>query len=184
MFIRGTRVQTPPDQVDAAIANFKRNVVPAARATPGNQGATLLIDRATGVGIGITYWESAKALGESEQMGIKTRTDAAKNVSGTQIVNVERFEIVIMERQVAGKADVFLRNNTLSADPAKVDALSQGQRSHGRRWCGGRDLRGPGVRGDCRGRGHRGNQPLRRQAGGRLMSPLTLLVLKTVAREF
>ena len=124
MFIRSTRVQTPPDKLDAAIANFKQQVLPASRSAPGNLGATLLVDRQSGAGIGITYWESAKALAAAEQMGIKTRTDAAKNVSGTQIVNVERSEIVIMERAATPKAGTFIRVNTLNADPDKVDALT------------------------------------------------------------
>jgi heme-degrading monooxygenase HmoA len=124
MFIRGTRVQTPPAKVDEAIANFKRQVMPNAAKAPGYLGAALLVDRKSGAGIGITYWESAKALSKSEQMGIKTRTDAAQNVPGTQIVNVERHEIVIMERAAAPKPDTFIRVNQLNADPDKVDALT------------------------------------------------------------
>ena len=124
MFIRATRIQTPPDKVDAAIANFKQQVLPAARSAPGNAGAALLVNREMGAGIGITYWESAKALATNEQMGIKTRTDAARNVTGTQIVNVERYELVIMERAATPKADTFIRINTLNADPDKVDALT------------------------------------------------------------
>ena len=99
MFIRATRIQTPPDKVDAAIANFKQQVLPAARSAPGNAGAALLVNRETGVGIGITYWDSAKALATNEQMGIKTRT-------------------------ATPKADTFIRINTLNADPDKVDALT------------------------------------------------------------
>ena len=124
MFIRGTRVQTSPDQVDAAIANFKKQVLPAARSTPGNLGAALLIDRKSGTGVGITYWETAKALAASEQMGIKTRIEAAKNVSGSQIVNVERYEIVIMDRAAPPQVGTFNRANTLNADPEKIDAVT------------------------------------------------------------
>ncbi len=124
MFIRGTRVQTPPEKVDDAIANFKKQVIPNASKAPGYLGAALLVDRQSGAGIGITYWESAKALSKSEQMGIKTRTDATQNVPGTRIVNVERYEIVIMERMAPPKADTFIRVNVLNADPDKVDALT------------------------------------------------------------
>ncbi|HET7465372.1 MAG TPA: antibiotic biosynthesis monooxygenase [Candidatus Dormibacteraeota bacterium] len=124
MFIRGTRVQTPPDQIDAAIANFKQKVLPTARSTPGNVGAALLVDRKTGAGVGITYWESAKALAASEQMGIQARTQAVKNVSGSEIVNVERFEVVIMDRAAPPKEGTFSRVNGINADPDKVDALT------------------------------------------------------------
>jgi len=123
MFIRGTRVQTPPEKVDDAIANFKKQVMPSVSKAPGYVGAGLMIDRKSGAGIGITYWESAKALSNSEQVGIKTRTNAVQNVSGTQIVNVERYEIVIMERNAPPKADTFVRVNELNADLDKVEAL-------------------------------------------------------------
>src|SRR5579859_2763452 len=123
MFIRGTRVQTPPEKVDDAIANFKKQVVPNVSKAPGYAGAGLLIDRKSGAGIGITYWESAKALSNSEQAGIKTRTNAVQNVTGTQIVNVERYELVVMERNAPPKADTFMRVNELNAEPDKVEAL-------------------------------------------------------------
>ena len=123
MFIRGTRVQTPPEKVDDAIANFKKQVVPNVSKAPGYAGAGLLIDRKSGAGIGITYWESAKALSNSEQAGIKTRTDAVQNVTGTQIVNVERYELVVMERNAPPKADTFMRVNALNAEPDKIEAL-------------------------------------------------------------
>src|ERR1051326_3693560 len=124
MFIRGTRVQTPPDQVEAAIANFKQKILPMARATPGDVGAALPVDRKTGAAIGITYWESAKALAASEQMGIQMRTQATSAVTGSHIVNVERFELVLMERASPPKGGAPVRVNTVNAEPEKVDALT------------------------------------------------------------
>jgi quinol monooxygenase YgiN len=123
MFIRGTRVQTPPDEVDAAIANFKDKIVPTARATPGCIGAVLLVDRKTGAAIGSTYWDSARSMAAAEHMGVQTRTQAAADVRGTQIVNVERFEVVIMERSAPPKEGTFARLNSGNSDPAKIDAL-------------------------------------------------------------
>jgi heme-degrading monooxygenase HmoA len=124
MFIRGTRVQTPTDKIDAAIANFQKQVIPNASKAPGYAGAALLLDRKTGSGIGVTYWETAKAMSEAEQVGIKTRIDAAKNVPGTQIINVERYEVVIMDRAQTPKSGTFARQNTLSGDPDKIDAAT------------------------------------------------------------
>jgi len=70
MYIRATRVQAPPDKIKDSIQNFETNVLKRVKAAPGYQGAVLLVNRQTGDGIGITYWESAKALGGSEQAGI------------------------------------------------------------------------------------------------------------------
>jgi heme-degrading monooxygenase HmoA len=122
MFLRATRVQTPPDKVEQAIENFKTNTVKSLRAAPGNQGAVLLVNRETGAALGITYWESAKALAASEQTGIQARTQTLKSVPGTQIINVERAELMIMDRTEAPKAGTFVRSVTVNGDPDKVDA--------------------------------------------------------------
>src|SRR5712664_4335331 len=115
MFIQGTRVQTPPESVEQAIENFQHQVIPSARLAPGFFGAVLLADRKTGSGIGITYWETGEALSASERVGIQSRT---------QIVNVERYEVVILDRAHPPKPGEFVSVNTISGDPDKVDAAT------------------------------------------------------------
>jgi heme-degrading monooxygenase HmoA len=122
MFLRATRVQTPPDKVKEAIHNFEANVVKGLRAAPGNQGALLLVNHQTGAAIGITYWESAKALAASERVGIQSRTQTTAAVTGSHIVNVERAEQMIMDRAGAPKAGTFVRLVTANGDPDKLDA--------------------------------------------------------------
>jgi heme-degrading monooxygenase HmoA len=122
MFLRATRIQSPPDKVEQAIENFQTNIVKGLRSAPGNQGAVLLVNRQTGAALGVTYWESAKALAASEQTGIQSRTQATKSVPGTQIVNVERAELMIMDRAAAPKAGTFVRVVTVNGDPEKLDA--------------------------------------------------------------
>jgi len=124
MFIHGTRVQTPPESVEQAIENFQHQVIPSARLAPGFFGAVLLADRKTGSGIGITYWETGEALSASEQVGIQSRTQDVKNVPGTQIVNVERYEVVILDRAHPPKPGEFVSVHTISGDPDKVDAAT------------------------------------------------------------
>ena len=122
MFLRATRIQTPPDKVNEAIKNFETNILKGLRSAPGNQGAVLLVNRETGAGLGITYWESAKALAASEQIGTQSRVQSTKNVPGSQIVNVERAELMIMDRAGAPKAGSFVRTVTANGDPEKLDA--------------------------------------------------------------
>jgi hypothetical protein len=81
-----------------------------------------LVNRQTGAALGITYWESAKALASSEQIGTQSRTQATKNVPGSQIVNVERAELMIMDRAAAPKQGSFVRSVTANGDPEKLDA--------------------------------------------------------------
>ena len=120
MYLRATRVQNPPDSIEKGIAYFKEKVVPAAKATPGNAGAVLLVDRQTGSAVGITFWETAHALSTSEQMGMTSRTQSTA-VTGGSIVNVERFEQVIQERTQPPKAGTFVRLNTVAGAPEKID---------------------------------------------------------------
>jgi heme-degrading monooxygenase HmoA len=122
MFLRATRIQTPTEKVNEAIKNFETNILKGLRSAPGNQGAVLLVNRQTGAGMGITYWESAKALAASEQVGTQSRTQAIKNVPGTQIVNVERAELMIMDRAASPKEGSFIRLVTANGDPEKLDA--------------------------------------------------------------
>jgi hypothetical protein len=122
MFLRATRIQTPPDKIGAAIENFETNIVKGLRSAAGNQGAVLFVDRLTGAALGVTYWESAKALTASEQTGIQSRTQAVQNVTGARIVNVERAELMIMDRAAAPKAGTFVRLVTANGDPEKLDA--------------------------------------------------------------
>jgi len=122
MFLRATRVQTPPDKVNDSIQNFEANVLKNLRAAPGNQGAILLVNRETGAGMGITYWESAKALATSEAIGTQSRTQTTKAVPGSQIVNVERAELMIMDRAAPAKSGSFVRMVSVNGDPDKLDA--------------------------------------------------------------
>jgi heme-degrading monooxygenase HmoA len=122
MYVRMTRVQAPPDKLKDSIQNFETNVLKRVKAAPGYQGAVLLVNRQTGDGIGVTYWESAKALGASEQAGIDARTSALQNVAGTRMINVERAEVMIMERTEPPKAGAFVRFISGAGDPEKQDA--------------------------------------------------------------
>jgi len=124
MFIRGTRTQTPPDQLDKAIEDFQKQVVPSLRSAPGFFGAVLLADRKTGSGIGITYWETVEALSASEQVCDQARTQAAKNVPGTQFGVDERYEIVILDRVRPPTPGEFARVNTIRGDIKKVDSAA------------------------------------------------------------
>ena len=124
MFIRATRVQTPPASIQTAIDNFERETLPRMRSAPGCLGGVLLVDRQTGAGVGITYWESAKAMAAGEQAGIQARTQVVQSTPGSQIVNVERFELMIMDRAAPPTAGGFVRLNTISGDPDKLDALT------------------------------------------------------------
>jgi hypothetical protein len=120
MYGRMTRLQTSPDAVDKGIAFFKENVAPKALAAPGNAGAILLVDRKTGTAIGITMWETTQALNANEQLGIASRTGSVAAVGGT-VVDVDRYEQVLVDRAQPPKVGTFSRLNTVAGAPEKLD---------------------------------------------------------------
>lgn len=120
MHIRATRGHVAPDKVNDLVRYFESSVVPNVRKAPGNLGAVLLLNRQTGDGIGITYWDSAKSLGASEQVGIDSRTGAIQGVA-MQIINVERGEVMIMDRAEAPKAGSFVRLISGTGDIDKIE---------------------------------------------------------------
>ena len=69
MYARVTTVQLQPDKTQAGIDLYADSVVPAARQQPGNQGAWLLIDRATGKGVSISLWDSEADMQAGESSG-------------------------------------------------------------------------------------------------------------------
>lgn len=60
MFARVTTAYIKPERVDKLIEIFDQSIVPAAREQEGYKGADLLIDRESGKGLAITYWETEK----------------------------------------------------------------------------------------------------------------------------
>jgi heme-degrading monooxygenase HmoA len=122
MYLRATRVHVPADKVKEAIHDFEKNVAPAVRKVSGNLGAGLLVNRQSGEALAITYWDSAKSLGASEQTGVDTRSGTAQRVPGMQIVNVERAEVMIMDRAAEPKAGTMLRLTSATGDIDKLDA--------------------------------------------------------------
>jgi hypothetical protein len=122
MYGRMTRLQTSPDAVDKGIAFFKENVAPKALAAPGNAGAVLLVDRKTGTAIGITLWETTQALNANEQLGITSRTGSVAAVGGT-VIDVDRYEQVLVDRAQPPKAGTSVRLNIVAGVPDKLDNM-------------------------------------------------------------
>jgi heme-degrading monooxygenase HmoA len=120
MFIRGSRLKLPGDRIDGMITHFKDNVVPEVKKLTGNRGAVLLIDRGSGIGWALTYWEDEAALRASEEAATGLRTQAAEASSGT-VEEVDRLELVVQERAAPARGGTFVRVNDIRGDAARID---------------------------------------------------------------
>lgn len=123
MYARVTLVKSDPSNLEAAIANFRERIAPASRKAPGYGGSFLLVNRETGEGAGGTYWETLEAMNGAEQIGQDSRLQSTESL-GTEIVDVDRFEIFLADRKVEPTVPTFSRQTQIYASPDKIkDAI-------------------------------------------------------------
>jgi heme-degrading monooxygenase HmoA len=88
------RVQFQPDRADDVLSHVRETVVPRYEETDGFKGFTLLLDRARGEGIGISFWENEDAMRASDELGDQAREGAAAAGAGSDR-GKEYFEVAI-----------------------------------------------------------------------------------------
>jgi heme-degrading monooxygenase HmoA len=130
LYARVTRTQGDPGRVDEAIANFKESLLPAIEQAPGFVGARLLVDRETGAGSAITFWESAGAMNAAEQLAGRLRGQTVQ-ATGGHIVDVDRSEVLIFDTPPDPIVPIYSRLVVMYAQPEKVDAVVDFIRSEG-----------------------------------------------------
>ena len=100
MWARVTTLQGPAgqsaDDVEKTTQILREQALPAARKIAGFKGLLSLADPESGKGITITLWENEAALRKSEEEANRIRSQAA-GLSGSEIVSVDRLEVVIDE---------------------------------------------------------------------------------------
>jgi heme-degrading monooxygenase HmoA len=117
MFARMCWFQSSPERVDDRIA-MARQVLPL----QGCVGMTLLINRGTGDGASVSYWDSPEALQASEATEDALRTPPA--APDLLVQDVDRVEFLIQEGAVPPRTGSWVRLNDLRGSPAKVDVLA------------------------------------------------------------
>jgi hypothetical protein len=96
MHARVTELTGSPDDLDAGIEDFRKDVVPFTHAH-GGKGAILLVDRATGRALAVTLWEDEQALEASEDAANALRAQALEDVHATEAPTVDRYEVAVFE---------------------------------------------------------------------------------------
>ena len=94
MHARIGRVSFSPDKADDVSAHVRENVVPKFEGADGFKGFTLLLDRSSGQGVGISFWESEDAMRATEEIGDEARQGAAEAGSGTD-QGPQHFEVAL-----------------------------------------------------------------------------------------
>jgi hypothetical protein len=120
MFMRVTHVLASPEQLERTITEFEERVMPVVRQAEDYAGSALFVNRATGEASGVTFWQSAQALAASGPVGSATRTQAAA-ATGFAVVDVERFQVVFIDRAGPARTPSYTRVDNGHTAPERLD---------------------------------------------------------------
>jgi heme-degrading monooxygenase HmoA len=76
------------------VKHVRDTIVPKYEDCEGFKGFTLLLDRSSGQGIGISFWENEEAMRATDELGDQARKGAAEAGSGSD-EGVSHFEVAI-----------------------------------------------------------------------------------------
>jgi len=123
MFVRITWSKVPTQSIDAAATNYREKILPSLQTQAGFLGAVVLGNRTSGEGASVSYWQTAEAMAASEDMAAAGRAQASQTAgANVEIVEVDRFEVVLQDRSAPVQAGTFLRLNDVLGSPAQIDA--------------------------------------------------------------
>ena len=108
-----------PSKADEAQRRFKDEIYPTLKQQPGFRGVSAMINRKTGEGMTVSYWDSEKALDDANEK-IRPIGEKVRQATGRQIVEEDVCEVVVEERFKPPKAGTWVRVSTVDADPAKA----------------------------------------------------------------
>ncbi|MGH3365519.1 MAG: hypothetical protein ACRDOW_12415 [Nocardioidaceae bacterium] len=122
MYARSTTVQAQPDSIDAGIAYFRDEVMPAIQDIDGFVGCSMIVDRDTGRCIVTANYASPEARQASAErvMPLRDRAAAVLNASSVQ---VDEWEIAGMHRDHRTGEGSCVRTTWLRLDPADLDRM-------------------------------------------------------------
>jgi heme-degrading monooxygenase HmoA len=94
MHARIGRVSFSPDSADQMVSHVRSTIIPNYESSEGFKGFTLLLDRSSGEGVGISFWESEEAMKATDSLGDQARQGAAEAGSGRD-QGAQRYEVAI-----------------------------------------------------------------------------------------
>jgi heme-degrading monooxygenase HmoA len=94
MHARLGRVSFSADKTDDLISHVNEVIVPRYETSEGYKGFTLLLDRSSGQGIGISFWASEDAMHATDDLGDQAREGAAEVGSGAD-QGAAHFEVAV-----------------------------------------------------------------------------------------
>ncbi len=122
MYARSTTLHAQSGSIDAGIANFRDETLPALQGIEGFVGASLIVDRDSGLCIATTNWSSADARQASAERVVPIR-DRASAALGATSAEVGEWEIAGMHREHYSEPGACVRTTWLRTDPSQLERL-------------------------------------------------------------
>ena len=96
MHARMTTMEGSSERLAEGLREIREDVLPQLQQQDGFKGFVVFDNRQSGELIGFSLWESEQAMQASEEVGERTRREAAETMSDT-IAGVERYEVALFE---------------------------------------------------------------------------------------
>jgi heme-degrading monooxygenase HmoA len=119
MHLRTVRFAGNPEDLEKAISAFEQVSAPV-RQLPRCAAVGLLADRQAGKAVVASYWETEEAMNASEDAAAGARAKTAAE-HGLRVVDVERYEVTLLERRHPLKAGTFGRLISGQGTPDRID---------------------------------------------------------------
>jgi heme-degrading monooxygenase HmoA len=85
----------------------------------------VLVNRDTGAGHSVTYWEDADCMRASEETADSLRSNAAQIDDNIRIGDLDRLEILVEHRVAEPRAGSFVRVNDVHGSPSRIDDVAR-----------------------------------------------------------
>ncbi|HSE10560.1 MAG TPA: hypothetical protein VLB29_17995 [Nocardioidaceae bacterium] len=122
MYARSSTIHAQPGKIDAGIAYFRDDVMPALQQLEGFVGASLIVERDTGRCIVTASYASPEAR-QANADTVKPLRARAASIMGAESVDVAEWEIAGMHRDHYTGEGACVRTTWLRLDPGDVNRL-------------------------------------------------------------
>ena len=120
MYARRSITKGPTDQIEAARQRIESEALPRVKQFAGYRGGYWLVDRETGEGVTIGFYETKESLDASRAIASQLRDSAVQSLGG-QVVAVDEFEVTADTGQKVHRSASHARLTEVSGNPADFD---------------------------------------------------------------
>jgi heme-degrading monooxygenase HmoA len=87
----------PPERVEPAIEEFRKEQLPLLEQQDGFKGVFILVNRAQGKAAALSLWESEQQMKESDEIADRARGSAVATARPAREPLVDQFEVVLQK---------------------------------------------------------------------------------------